>query len=58
MPCPLSYSIRLMIEITSRSAEDNAIYSASVVDNATSFCIEIFHRIGHPEYIMMNHVQE
>ena len=47
-----------MIAITYRSAEDNAIYSASVVDNATRFFMEIFHIIGHPEYIMMKPVRE
>ena len=47
-----------MIAITSRSAEDNAIYSASVVDSATNFCMELFHIIGHPAYIMMKSVRE
>ena len=57
-PCTLSSSTRLMIAITSRSAEDNAIYSASVVDNATGFYMELLHIIGHPEYIIMNPVRE
>ena len=47
-----------MIEITSQIAEDNEIYSASVVDSATSFCMEIFHRTGHPAYIMTKPVQK
>ena len=55
---PLSSSRRLMIKITSRGAEDNAMYSALVVNNTTSFCMELFHRIEHPEYTMMKHVQE
>ena len=47
-----------MIAITLRSDEDNAIYSASVVDSATSFCMELFNRIRHPAYIMMKLVWE
>ena len=47
-----------MIAITSQSDDDNAIYSASVVDSATSFFMEIFHRIGHPAYIMTKPVRE
>ena len=57
-PCPSSSYRRLMIAIMLRSAEDNAIYSASVVDSATSFCMELFHRIVHPAYIMTKPVRE
>ena len=47
-----------MIAITSQSAENNEIYSASVVEIATSFCMELFHRIGHPTYIMTKPIRE
>ena len=47
-----------MIAITLLSAEDNAIYSALVVDSATSFCMELFHIIGHPAYIMIKYLRE
>ena len=47
-----------MITITSRNAENIEMYPDSVVDNTTSFCVDLFHKIGHPAYIMLNYVQE
>ena len=40
--------IKFMMVITSLKAEDNVMYSASVVLSATSGCILEPHRIGHP----------
>ena len=48
--CRRNSSIKCIIFITSRSAVESAIYSASVVDNAMSGCMELFQAIGHPAW--------
>ena len=47
-PCCSNSTSKWMIPITSRSADDNAIYSASVVLNAIRGCNLLFHISGHP----------
>ena len=47
-----------MTLITSRKAVDKAIYSASVVLSAIKLCMEDFHKIGQPMYIITKPVQE
>lgn len=44
----VNYHDKCIIHITSRSANDKAIYSASVILSATIVCILDFHKIGHP----------
>ena len=57
-PFVLRSSIRWMMPITSRRAEESAIYSASVVLRATKDCTLLFHRIGQPAYEMTKPVRE
>ena len=44
--------ISTIIRGTSRTACDNAIYSASVVLNAIFICNLLDHKIGHPAYMI------
>ena len=56
--CCLRSSKRCIIPITSRSAEERAIYSASVVLRAMSDWTLLFQSMGHPAYDMTKPVRE
>ena len=47
-----------MTLITSHRAVDKAIYSALVILSAIKLCMEDFHKIGQPMYIITKSVQE
>ena len=51
-PCCYSSSNKLTIPITSLSADDRAIYSASVVLSTIRGFILLFHINGHPAYVI------
>ena len=58
IPKEVSSCRRFITKITSRSAVDSAMYSASVVDSAMVVCILEDQIIGQPAYQMINPVRE